>query len=31
MQERAKAQGWNLNIESSPGNGTRVRVEVKGS
>jgi signal transduction histidine kinase len=29
IQERAKSQGWNLNIESSPGNGTRVRVEIK--
>lgn len=29
MQERANSQGWNLNIESSPGNGTRVRVEIR--
>jgi len=29
MQERARSQGWNLDISSSPGNGTQVRVEVK--
>jgi signal transduction histidine kinase len=29
MQEHAKSQGWNLKIETSPGNGTRVRVEIK--
>jgi len=29
MQERAQSQGWTLNIESSPGGGTRVRVEIK--
>jgi signal transduction histidine kinase len=29
MQERARLQGWNLNIESSPGDGTRVKVEIK--
>ena len=28
MQERARSQGWQLGIESSPGNGTRIRVEV---
>jgi signal transduction histidine kinase len=30
MQERAGEIGWNLRVESSPGNGTRVRVQ-KGS
>jgi signal transduction histidine kinase len=29
MQERARAQDWNLDIRSSPGNGTQVRVEAK--
>jgi signal transduction histidine kinase len=29
MREHAQAQGWNLNVESSPGKGTRVRVEIK--
>lgn len=28
MQERAKSQGWKLDIVSSPGNGTHVIVEV---
>ena len=28
MQERAKSQGWKLDIVSSPGNGTRIIVEV---
>lgn len=31
MQERARLQGWHFDIESSPGNGTRVVVEIKGS
>ena len=29
MQEHARSQGWRLNIESTPGNGTRVKVEMK--
>jgi signal transduction histidine kinase len=29
MQEHAQSQGWKLNIESSPGNGTRIKVEIK--
>jgi signal transduction histidine kinase len=29
MKERAQSQGWNLDIESSPGNGTRIKVEIK--
>jgi len=29
MQERAQSQGWQLDIESSPGNGTRIKVEIK--
>ena len=29
MQERARSQGWRLNIESSPGNGARIKVEVE--
>jgi signal transduction histidine kinase/uncharacterized protein YigA (DUF484 family) len=29
MRERALAQGWQFVIDSSPGAGTRVRVEVK--
>ena len=29
MQERALAQGWKFIIDSSPGTGTRVCVEVK--
>ena len=29
MQECAQSQGWNLNIESSPGNGTRIKVEIE--
>jgi signal transduction histidine kinase len=29
MQERAKAQGWEFILESSPGRGARIRVEVK--
>lgn len=28
MQERAQSQGWILAIESSPGNGTRIKVET---
>ena len=31
MQERARLQGWHFHIESSPGNGTRVVVEIKRS
>ena len=31
MQEHAQAQGWNLKIESSPGNGTRIKVEIEKS
>jgi signal transduction histidine kinase len=29
MQQRAQSQGWTLNIDSSPGDGTRVQVEIK--
>jgi signal transduction histidine kinase len=29
MQERARSHGWKLIIDSSPGKGTRVRVEIK--
>jgi signal transduction histidine kinase len=29
MQERAQSQGWQLEIESSPGNGTRIKVETR--
>ena len=29
MQERASVQDWDLSLESSPGAGTRIRVEVK--
>ncbi|HLA06910.1 MAG TPA: GAF domain-containing sensor histidine kinase [Anaerolineales bacterium] len=29
MQERALAQGWQFVVDSSPGMGTRIRVEVK--
>jgi signal transduction histidine kinase len=29
MQEHAQGQGWNLNVESSVGKGTRIRVEIK--
>ena len=29
MQERAAAQGWIFRVESAPGNGTRIHVEVK--
>jgi signal transduction histidine kinase len=28
MQERARAQGWQIHIESTPGHGARIRVEV---
>ena len=28
MQERAQAQGWQMQIASHPGDGTRIRVEV---
>ena len=28
MQERAQSQGWALDIASSPGNGTRIKVET---
>lgn len=28
MQERAQSQGWKLDVESSPGNGTRIKVEA---
>jgi len=29
MQEQAQTQGWKLSIESSPGNGTRIKVEIE--
>ena len=29
MKERAKSHGWVLLIESSPGNGTKIKVEAK--
>jgi len=29
MKEHAQAQGWQLNIVSSPGNGARIKVEIK--
>jgi signal transduction histidine kinase len=29
MQECARTRGWQLGIESSPGNGTRIKVEVE--
>ena len=28
MKERAQSQGWQLDIESSPGNGARIKVEI---
>jgi signal transduction histidine kinase len=28
MQECARARGWQIDIESSPGNGTRIKVEI---
>ncbi len=28
IQERARSQGWQFHIESSPGNGTRITVEI---
>lgn len=28
MQERAHAQGWKILVESSPGNGARIKVEM---
>jgi signal transduction histidine kinase len=31
MQERARSQGWKFEIESSPGNGTHLKVEVNSS
>lgn len=31
MQEHAQSHGWELGIESSPGNGTRVKVETRRS
>jgi signal transduction histidine kinase len=31
MQERAQVQGWELHIDSSPGNGTRIKVEIEQS
>ena len=31
MQERAIAQGWLFRVESTPGNGTKIHVEVKRS
>lgn len=31
MQELAQARGWRLEIESSPGSGTRVKVETGGA
>jgi len=29
MQERARLHGWQYRIESSPGNGTRIKVEIE--
>ena len=29
IQERAQSQGWRLEIESSPGNGTHIKVEIE--
>jgi signal transduction histidine kinase len=29
MQEHARSRGWRIQIESSPGKGTRVRVEIQ--
>jgi signal transduction histidine kinase len=29
MRERALDQGWQFTVDSSPGNGTRIHVEVK--
>jgi len=29
MQERALLHGWQFKVDSAPGNGTRIRVEVK--
>lgn len=29
MRERALSQGWILEVESSPGNGTRIKVEIE--
>ncbi len=29
MQQCAQSQGWTLNIESSPGNGTCIKVEIE--
>jgi len=29
MQERASEQDWIFSLDSSPGTGTRIRVEVK--
>jgi signal transduction histidine kinase len=29
MRERASVQGWDFSLDSSPGTGTRIRVEVK--
>ncbi|MCE7859327.1 MAG: GAF domain-containing protein [Chloroflexi bacterium CFX2] len=28
MQERAQSQGWQLEVSSSPGKGTRIKVEI---
>jgi signal transduction histidine kinase len=30
MQQRARMHGWNFKVDSHPGKGTRVRVEVEG-
>ncbi|HEX5809200.1 MAG TPA: GAF domain-containing sensor histidine kinase, partial [Anaerolineales bacterium] len=29
IQDRARAQGWQLELESSPGNGARIKVEIR--
>jgi signal transduction histidine kinase len=29
MQQRARSHGWQLTVDSSPGKGTRIRVEVE--
>ncbi len=29
MQERAQSQGWKFQVESSPGNGTLIKVEIE--
>ena len=29
MHECAESQGWKLGIESNPGNGTRIKVEIE--